>query len=245
MAVLSVVSAVSAVVGADIPQRVFGSSDRHSVEMQHLINEAARDIVDRRDWLALARRMVLTGDGARIAFDLPADFGRFRLNAHFLSTDTGWRIPRLDGPEAAIASDYGTTAISESWRLEGGQIVIFPSLGVGATVETPYQSKHIVITQDGAQAEFDADDQAFALDERLLKLAMIWMWKANKGLPYGQDFDNFEKALNRAISQDGPRSAISLARSEYFRDDPAAFPRTVGPGGGTGTDYVSIYEGNK
>ena len=34
-----------------------------------------------------------------------------------------------------------------------------------------------------------------AIDERLLKLGMIWQWKANKGSPYAEDMGTYSDAL--------------------------------------------------
>ena len=40
-----------------------------------------------------------------------------------------------------------------------------------------------------------ADGDSFVLDERLLKLGMIWQWKANKGSPYAEDMATYGDAL--------------------------------------------------
>lgn len=63
-----------------------------------------------------------------------------------------------------------------------------------------YQSGWYAIDASGVRKPaFTADDDRFALPERLLRLCAIWKWKATKGLPYGQDFEEFERA--RVLAQ--------------------------------------------
>lgn len=56
--------------------------------------------------------------------------------------------------------------------------------------------------------EFQADDDVFYPDERVLKLGMIWQWKAQKGTPYAEDLGTYEDALDRLAGSDKPAPII-------------------------------------
>jgi hypothetical protein len=55
---------------------------------------------------------------------------------------------------------------------------------------------------------FSNDNDTFVLDERLLKLGMIWQWKAQKGSPYAEDMASYETALARVAGADVPAPII-------------------------------------
>ena len=53
-----------------------------------------------------------------------------------------------------------------------------------------------------------ADDDTFRLDERLLKLGMIYDWKMKKGSPYAEDMGTYSDAIANAMGRDKPSPII-------------------------------------
>lgn len=230
MTALSIVQGVSVVVGADIPAAVFGSTERHDVEMQHLLNDAANKVRNEKDWSVLSRQFTITGDGSTTRHSLPDDFDRMMISSDILTTSTGWVMRRIGGAQAIVSAEYNTPPAFSSWGLEGRQFVTLPALPAGEVVAGVYQTRNIVTSPGGGQKNaFTDDDDEFNLDERILRLAMVWMWKSNKGLPYGQDFDNYESSLSSAIAHDSDRAAIPLTRTRVFRGVKPAFPGVINP----------------
>jgi len=84
-----------------------------------------------------------------------------------------------------------------------------PVLPAMATVAFPYlDSRCIALASGGWSDHFTSDNDVFNLDERLLKLGMIWQWKANKGSPYAEDMANYMTALARVSGADKPSPII-------------------------------------
>jgi hypothetical protein len=75
---------------------------------------------------------------------------------------------------------------------------------------------------------FMSDDDKFALDERVLKLGMIWRWKSQKGSPYAEDMGSYEDALASVAGRDSP-APILLGRRPSSVAITAAYP-TMLPG---------------
>ena len=231
MTILDVCKGVAAVVGLELPDAVFGSTHRTSVELAYLANECASSIQEEADWRALTRNLTLTGDGVAITHRLPDDFARFRLDAQFLSTGNGWNLQRSASPEAILAAEYHhVPAFGGAWGILGDEIIVRPALADGLTAAGIYQSKFVVRRANGDAAErFISDDDTFILPERLLRLCMIWRWKANKGLPYPQDFETYELALRNARANDGGREVIAIAGREVFGHVKTAWPGVIVP----------------
>ena len=142
--------------------------------------------------------------GGTTAFNLPADYKRMLLTSNVWrssSTQTPLTfIPDMDEWMVRRADEW--IAPQGEWTIYGGQIHIFPTLEgpivppytpvtAAETAYFAYLHKNCVALSSGGYGnEFLNDADSFALDERLLKLGMIWKWKAQKGSPYAEDLSN-------------------------------------------------------
>ena len=210
MTILSVAQDFALSVGLDRPVAVYGDPDRTAEELRALARDAAERIIQDRDWLALSRSLRIVGDGITTVFPLPADFDRFRMGAELYSGATGQAISRLSSPQQAIYA--GASPIAPHmprWRIAGRTVVVEPASG--DVLQGAYQSNWYAVADDGtAKPTFTVDSDSFALPERLLRLAMVWMWKSQKGLPYGQDYDSFETAAGEAFGREGDRTPLVI-----------------------------------
>ena len=214
MPLISVVRDVCAVIGVAFPTSVFSniSSDRTRLELLALANEIAQRIAyDNREWTLLKKQASLTGDGIKTAFDLPANYKRMLL------TSKVWRssapvspmrfVPDTDEWINRRARNYSDTR--GEWTLLGGQMHIFPTLGPSETAMFAYLDKNCIgLKAGGFGEEFVDDNDTYPLGERLLKLGMIWQWKAQKGSPYAEDMGSYSDALANMMGRDQPAPII-------------------------------------
>jgi len=229
MTLLTVIQNVCPVVGVLVPQSVLSSiaSNRTMQEMVTLANEVAQTIAyDTREWTALTTMATLTGDGVTEAFNLPANYKRMLLKSNvWRSTQTQWPmrfVPDLDEWLQRRASTYYDSA--GEWTIYGGKIHIQPIMTTGQTATFNYLDKNcIALTSGGSGDNFLADTDTFRLDERLLKLAMIWRWKSQKGTAYAEDMSTYGDALNALSGADKP-APIIIGRVPMMRGVSPAYP---------------------
>jgi hypothetical protein len=224
MTLLNTVKDVCSVVGVLLPTSVFNNTiDKRTMsEMVTLANEMAQRIAyDSRDWTFLRKVATFTGDAVALppdylvtgttAFDLPADYKRMLLTSNL------WRSTYSQAPMRFVADTdewlrrraRSATDGHGEWTNLGGQVHIFPPLGASETAFFSYLSKNCVALASGGYGDvFVSDGDSFALDERLLKLGMIWQWKAQKGSPYAEDLGTYEDALNSSTARDSPAPII-------------------------------------
>lgn len=225
MSLLSVVRQVCPVVGVLQPTSVFSglASNRTMQEMLTIANEMAQRIAtDYRDWTALRKPWTLPGDGMAASFNLPADYRRMQKDGHvWRSTDTKQPmrfIPNTDEWFQRRAAQE-TDAWGE-WTLYGGQIHIHPVMPLGTSARFTYLHKNcIALATGGVNDEFMNDTDSFVLNERVLRLGMIWDWKAKKGSPYAEDLSTFEDAIRTAMGYDSPAPILidSMPTSAYAK----------------------------
>lgn len=214
MTILSVVRDVCAVVGVQIPQSVFSgiTGNRTMQEMLSLANEMAQRIAyDSRDWTILRKTQTMVGDDVKTAFDLPANYKRMLL------TSEVWRSTSTEAPMRFVPDTNewlhrrarNITDAWGEWTIMGGQILIHPVLATGQTAYFAYLDKNCVNLAAGGVADaFQADGDSFKIDERCLKLGMIWQWKAQKGSAYAEDLSTYGDALTSVMGRDSPAPTI-------------------------------------
>ena len=71
------------------------------------------------------------------------------------------------------------------------------------------------LADNSTKAAFTADSDTFRLDEELLKLGIVWQWKASKGYPYAEDMANYEKQMNACLQKDAGSKPIVSGRPRH------------------------------
>lgn len=94
-----------------------------------------------------------------------------------------------------------------------------------------YLGKNCVLINggNGYGDSFIDDTNTFRLDERLLKLGMIWQWKANKGSPYAEDLGTFNDTMAIAMGTDKP-APIIVGRLPISAAARVGYPFPIDPG---------------
>lgn len=215
MTLLAVVRDVCEVVGVTAPQSVFSglTANRTMQEMVALATEMAQRISydSGKDWTTLKRIATLQGDGVKDAFDLPANYKRMLL------TSDVWRSTSAQTPMMYVSDTNEWVQRRTSswispwgeWTMVGPQLLIQPVMGPDVTASFSYMNKDCVVLASGGYGDhFQADGDSFVLGDRLLKLGMVWQWKAQKGSPYAEDLGTFQDALGMAMGTEKPAPVI-------------------------------------
>ena len=214
MSLLSVVKDVCYVVGVNPPASMFAASTqpRTQAELLSLANEMAQRIAyDVREWTALKAIATFSGDGLSDRFVMPINYRRMLLTSQvypswmpsqplrFIADTNEWLMRRLSN------ETYGWG----EWTLLGDSMLIHPILPTGETVSFAYLDKNCIrLASGGNSDQFVNDADGFRLPERLLKLGMIWQWKASKGSPYAEDMGTYSDALVNIAGSDKPAPII-------------------------------------
>jgi hypothetical protein len=222
MTLKSVVTDVALAVGVNPPTSLFSPTIdlRTQTELRSLANEMAQRIAyDTREWTALKiipppppNDYVFLGDGVQTAFPMPANYRRMLLGSEvrkssapdqplrFVADTDDWMRRRMNG--------WSDSAWGE-WTLVGTEMRIHPAPGAGEKVSFAYLNKNCINLNSGGHGDqFLNDLDTYRLDERLLKLGMIWQWKANKGSPYAEDLSTYSDAVFMVAGADKPAPII-------------------------------------
>lgn len=232
MTVLSAAQAAAPSIGISVPSALFTATDRTSVELQTLVNEAALGICEDFDWQRLKLINTITGDGSYTSFDLPSDYARMLKDAKL------WPSDQPNSPLVHVLSDdkwleyevQDFDTVTNRWIIYGGQIHIKPAVASMSAVKHFYVSNLIIAGPNATaltKTEFSADGDSFFLGDRLLKLAIIYRWKAAKGRPYAQDEDNYNKLRDEMAGADRGAKILHVGRQRFPSDVTVAYPQAI------------------
>lgn len=231
MTVLSALQAAAPWIGLAVPDQVYSATNRTAVELQAVAGEAAKQISEEYDWPVLRKLGTIPGDGTAESFALPSDFDRWlKTSQLWSSTNTTIALSHVLDADQWLAMDIqGIDYPYGAWISYGGEVHIKPTLADTATVKFFYARNTIVrASDDSLKAEFTADDDSFVLSERLLRLAIVWMWKAQKGTDYQEDMMNYQVALAQEIAAARGPSAFAVGKGTWPAGVNVAYPYSLG-----------------
>jgi len=219
MSLLTVVQNAADLLGLERPPSVIGSADQQVRQLYALAIEEAEELHSQYNWQALTREQTFTSTAAAAQTSaFPADFSRF-LNSTFFDRNT--RRPVL-GPITpqlwqGIQANPQLNRVFLAFRERNGQFLVTPTPNGTDTIAYEYitskWARNAALTTD--YTVWQADDDTSYLDESLIKLGIRWRFKKSKGLPYGEDFDTYERQRDQKRAQDGGASTISMTGREY------------------------------
>lgn len=232
MNILSVIQRVCASpgIGLDVPTSVFGSTNREHIELAELAQEMAERIHRAHYWQLFRRIATVTGDNVTEAFDLPSDYESMLKKSQIWSEELETPFTHIVDIDTWLGLEVQTfDFVINAWTIFGGQLHIKPALGSGVKAMYFYRANQFVKDQSGAlKKEFTTNEDEFRLDNRLLRLGIIWQWKASKGYPYAEDMANYEDALAKAIVDDKGSTQLRLGIPRLSKDiENIAYPRMI------------------
>jgi len=211
----------------DRPSVLFSSAEPTDILLRRCLIEAADKIVQAHDWQLLKRVQTHDGDGTTTEFALPSDYLRMPKDAQIWSTKWQRQLYHIT-PEDWLyfdVRDFNFTL--GAWTIYGGNVVYEPALDADEDAKFFYISANCVTDNGGThKATFTADDDTFRLDDRVLELVLVWVWRAQKSLDYAEEQATAEVALARDIERDkGAR--ILTQRGKATMDAKLAYPLSV------------------
>jgi hypothetical protein len=228
MTILSVCRDAAVKLNQTRPAGVFSATDGFPVELQQAANEAVEEILNCYDWQKLIRLGTLTGDSTTEAFNLPDGYDRMlkKAEVHSASWQTANFAPAKDLDDWLYLRDTNINGVPGTWVIFGGQMQIFPAMPTGETARFYYITNKIIA--NGTKAAFTADSDTFDLSERLLRLAIVWKWRANKRMEYAEDMQSFEIAKGEEILKDKGSKILRVGRQRIPPGVSPAYPGSLG-----------------
>lgn len=223
MSLLSVVQAVNRRVGVSAINlsAVTSASDISILQLWELANEEGQELAGRYAWQALQKEATFTTVGTQVQGTIQTITGP---DFAYVFNDTMWdRTTRrpVFGPRPPHEWQQLMAQTMQGpylqYRIRQNQLILLPNPPTtGDSVFFEWQSKYWCAKSDasGPSDQYNLDTDIAFLDERLIRLGLIWRYKKAKGLPYQADQAVYEGAVLDAITRDAAKPNLNLNGSK-------------------------------
>jgi hypothetical protein len=199
---------------------IVGNTDPTGRQLLALATEASRSLVMAHPWTVLVTLRTHVTVAAEVQPNfLTTDFDRF-VDETIWNTTLRLRVKGpLTAAQYANVKSMGIGPIHPWFRKRGTSILLYPVPAAGQTITYEYVSKQFCASDSGAlRSYWGADTDTSVFDERLVSLAIVWMWLARKGLDFSTEIAQYKEAVRAAIAADGGRQTLDMAEmgSETF-----------------------------
>lgn len=198
--------------GAPAPGVWISSAEQTEQEVVEFAREALRMVVEAHEWQRLIRTYtVALAATPEQTVTLPADFGGFVPGTVWLS-DLAWPAR---GPLSEVEFEYlrqpPVATSGPVFRIANGALDLLAQPAPGGTLTLRYLTGQPVANGTTRRETWGADSDTALVDERLIVLGMLTLWRDARGLNPAGAATMYQQALTKAIAADRPVGVLSMS----------------------------------
>jgi hypothetical protein len=215
---LAIVQSAADRLGLTRPSTVISSPDENAKILLGMAQEEGEALADRYTWQALQTEHTFSTADGTASYALPTGFDFLIKDTVFNRTSRRRMLGDLTPAQWQETQASLVTMVNPAFRIRGSLFYISPTPTAIETVAYEYVTKNWCQSSGGTgQTQWAADTDVALLDEELIKLGVIWRFRAKKGFDYAEDMNSYEIAVNNAILKDGARVNIDTSNCERDR----------------------------
>lgn len=214
--------------GFEVPTSIVGNVNVTATQSLALANRALKQAAIDLEWPEITVRATLTTVASQEEYAFPSDFKELINQTMWDFTNKRPMIGPVDGSKweflknSTISDPSSITRwfrIFKSTTDNTSKIYVFPIPDSVATLRYEYVSKGLTQTSSGViqDQKYVADTDTALLDEDLIAVGFKWRFLHANGLPYAEEFRDYEEYLESAKAQKGA-PIVDLASDRLRRE---------------------------
>ena len=216
MTLLTICQDAAKLIGITAPDAVTSSTDTSTIQLEAVANQEGRAQVQKYRWEVLIQEgshTTIAAESQGAMTTIATDFGRFSNNTLWNRTTNRRYFGPITDTEWQRILAVVSGGITNYFTIRGGNLLMHPTPTAGESVKFEYVSKNWVDTAGGTSAnadKFTGDSQTTVLEEELVILGVIWRFLKLKGLPYDQQFVDYQNRVSEYSGHDGASSIVRM-----------------------------------
>lgn len=213
MTLLSMIRDVCAEVGLPRPTAVIAATDPTMRALLSHAQEEGATLARLGPWQKLRKEKTFTSLASETQTAMVAtDLARFVDGTFWNRTRRRPFVGPLSPQDWQRMKATTALANSDMFTVRGGDILMSPTPTAGHTFAYEYVSTQWCESSGGTdQSVWTADTDVGLLDERLMKLGIIWRFKKQRGLAFDADYSLWDFAVHNALGQEAPHGLIDMS----------------------------------
>ena len=221
MTLLTICQDAAKLIGITAPHAVTSSTDTSVLQLNAVANQEGRALVDRYMWQALVKEgshTTLAAESQGTMVSIASDFGRFSNNTMWNRTTDRTYYGPLSGSQWQRIMAIVSSGVTNYFRIRGNALLFHPTPPAGESVKFEYVSRFWVDESGGVVADadkFTGDAQTSVISEELITLGVVWRFLKIKGLPYDQQFMEYQSRVQELTQTDGARPILRMGGPNF------------------------------
>jgi hypothetical protein len=214
---VSLLSACKAVVGetglGSVPATIISNTDPGVVQLYYIALRSAEEIA-KKNWQRMCREHSFQTVNGTEGYSLPSDWARY-IGDTAWDSDNYWQMAGSLSPQMWNTLKRSIVTAPQSrkaFRVRGNQVLMYPTPTAADDLVIEYVRSTPWIDSTGVtwRALPTADTDITGFPETLLVLDMKWRLAKAKGMPYEEDYNEAQNAIDVAYAQDTPAPTLNL-----------------------------------
>jgi hypothetical protein len=202
------------------PNVAITSTDTQILQLLALSNEEGRELVSLYDWSVLQTESTFV----TVAAQLQGTVESIAPNYKFILNDIVWnrntRLPIYGSRSSqewqqAVAMQF--TSPYSQYRIRGGNFYLFPIPEPNQTCSLEYVSKNWVNKASNSSMTnfWSSDNDTCIFDDDIMMAGIMWRWRAEKGLHYGEKKEIYDALVADATDRDATKQILTTHGRHY------------------------------
>ena len=216
MTLLTICQDAANEIGVPSPSAVIGSVDTTVIQLLAAANREGKSLVSGYDWQTLVKEethTTIAAESQGVMTTIASDFLRFSNDTMWNRTTNRKFYGPLNNTEWQTLKGIVVNGVTNYFRIRGNLLLLNPIPTVGQSLVFEYIGKNWVDTTGDGSANatsYAADANTTVLDEDLITLGVVWRFLKQKGLPYDNQFQEYQMKLSEKQANDGAKQIIRL-----------------------------------
>ena len=216
MTLLTICQDAANEIGVPSPSAVIGSVDTTVIQLLAAANREGKSLVSGYDWQTLVKEethTTIAAESQGVMTTIASDFLRFSNDTMWNRTTNRKFYGPLNNTEWQTLKGIVVNGVTNYFRIRGNLLLLNPIPTVGQSLVFEYIGKNWVDTTGDGSANatsYAADANTTVLDEDLITLGVVWRFLKQKGLPYDNQFLEYQMKLSEKQAKDGAKQIIRL-----------------------------------
>ena len=213
--ILSIAAEAADICAVQRPTDLFSNSSQNDILFASIAKSTLSSLMRHADWQCLVREAVFDTEPGQTDYlidTIATDFHSLINATIYAADDTRNVIGAVSEERWAKEKQFHTPEIDLLFKIQNNMIRFIKDPGK-ARVHFFYKSNAVCIdassSRPKSQITLNSDVPVF--DAYLVKLGMIWRFQKRSGLDYAEEYNEYQRELNKSYAQTKAPGNISLA----------------------------------
>lgn len=221
--ILTIAQEAADICAVQRPTNLFNSNIQNDQLFASVVKSALSSLMRHADWQAITREGVLyTNQGQKeyLISNIVPDFHSLVNETMYIRDNMRFVIGAITEERWARLKQFHTPEIDVIFKIQNNKIKFLKDPGC-LKLHFTYKSNAVCYDAqtEEPKSQITANSDVPVFDEYLVKLGIVWRWLKRSGLDYAEEYNEYERELNKSYAETKAAGDIKLNYGYGIFDD--------------------------